>query len=118
MRFRLAAEAPPKTKAVLKATVITEGKPDRVILCKELSDKGVLSQVYNEPKNTAADHGLLVPHQVLAQEKPTAPAKTHSVLVQPTCPTCTSEQHDSGTYPQNRNFNLRLPGFGGGGFHL
>lgn len=106
------AESPPKT---IQGKIIAEFEARQQARDKVLAE--TFRNAYAEPANTPDDHCLLVPHQVLDPDvKTTAVVKTHSVLVQP--PTCSREQHDSGTSRQTGNFNLRglVPHFGG--FHL
>lgn len=122
---KLTVEAPPKTlKATLKVTD-TAVNFQQVAQGPTITKGTIVEKPYVEPKNTPKDHCLLVPHQELDDLFSPAPPQTHSVLTKSTVApeTCSREQHDSGTSPQNRNFNLRgfvpsFGGFGGGGFHL
>lgn len=112
VKLAVALEAPPKT---IQSKVIAKFEARQQARDKVLAE--TFRKAYVEPKNTPENHCLLVPHQVLDDQKATtATVKTHSVLVPKA--TCSREQHDSGTSPQNRNFNLRgvVPHFGG--FHF
>lgn len=114
--------------AELRATLKVKGKADQHVVLKQTTSVDLPPKVakpYVAPKNTAADHCLLVPHQVLDQPKVAAEKPEHSVLKKTTVAapqTCSCGVHNAETYPQNSNSttrfggnNFSFGGFGGGG---